>query len=353
MSRTILIMAGGTGGHIFPALAVANELESRGWRIVWLGSHAGMEAKIVPDHGYQVEWIRFGGLRGKGPVRVALLPLNLLIAFWQSAAAIFRVRPDIVLGMGGYISFPGGMMAALFRRPLVVHEQNAVAGLANKVLASVADRLLSGFPGVLARAICTGNPVRKAICAIEVPQTRFADRSGVLRLLVVGGSLGAKPLNETVPAALAIMPAQSRPQVTHQSGRQHLESLRSAYREVGVEAEVVAFIDDMAEAYARADLVVCRAGAITVAELAAAGVASVLVPLPHAVDDHQTANARFLAERDAAILIPQRELTARRLVDVITGLTRQSLCQMAARARELGRPRATAEVADQCVAMAG
>jgi len=353
MTRTILVMAGGTGGHIFPALAVADELKSRGWRVVWLGSHAGMEAKIVPDHGYPVEWVRFGGLRGKGPVRMALLPLNLLIAFWQSAKAIFRVRPDVVLGMGGYISFPGGMMAALFRRPLVVHEQNAVAGLANRVLASVADRLLSGFPGALARAICTGNPVRKAICEIETPQTRFVDRSGVLRLLVVGGSLGAKPLNETVPAALANMPARSRPQVTHQSGRQHLESLRSAYRENGVEAEVVAFIDDMADAYARADLVVCRAGAITVAELAAAGVASILVPLPHAVDDHQTANARFLAEQDAAILMPQRELTARRLAEVISGLTRQSLCQMASKARELGRPQATAEVADHCVAMAG
>lgn len=348
-----MIMAGGTGGHIFPALAVADELKSRGWRIVWLGSLVGMEAKIVPDHGYPVEWIRFGGLRGKGPVRLALLPLNLLIAFWQSAAAIFRIRPDVVLGMGGYISFPGGMMAAFFRRPLVVHEQNAVAGLANRVLASVADRLLSGFPGALARAICTGNPVRKAICEIESPQTRFDDRSGVLRLLVVGGSLGAKPLNEAVPAALATMPVQSRPQVTHQSGRQHLDSLYSAYRENGVEAEVVAFIDDMAEAYARADIVVCRAGAITVAELAAAGVASILVPLPHAVDDHQTANARFLAEQDAAILMPQRELTPRRLAEVIGGLTRQSLRQMATKARELGRPQATTEVADHCVAMAG
>lgn len=348
-----MIMAGGTGGHIFPALAVADELKARGWRVVWLGSHAGMEARIVPDHGYPVEWIRFGGLRGKGPVRMVLLPLNLLIAFWQSAAAIFRARPDVVLGMGGYISFPGGMMAALFRRPLVVHEQNAVAGLANKVLASVADRLLSGFPGAFARAICTGNPVRRVICDIEMPQTRFVDRSGVLRLLVVGGSLGAKPLNEAVPAALATMSAQTRPQVTHQSGRQHLESLRSAYRENGVEAEVVAFIDDMAAAYARADLIVCRAGAITVAELAAAGVASILVPLPHAVDDHQTANARFLAEHDAAILMPQRELTPRRLAELIGGLTRQSLCQMAAKARELGRPHATAEVADHCVAMAG
>jgi UDP-N-acetylglucosamine--N-acetylmuramyl-(pentapeptide) pyrophosphoryl-undecaprenol N-acetylglucosamine transferase len=346
-------MAGGTGGHIFPALAVADELKSRGWRVVWLGSRAGMEARIVPDHGYEMQWLRFGGLRGKGLVRMALLPLNLLIAFWQSAAVIFRIRPDVVLGMGGYVSFPGGMMAALFLRPLVVHEQNAVAGLANKVLALVADRVLTGFPNVLARAVCTGNPVREEICAVEAPDTRFAGRSGTLRLLVVGGSLGARPLNETVPAALAIMAEASRPQVTHQSGRQHLETLTSLYREKDVKADVVAFIDDMADAYRRADLVVCRAGAITVSELAAAGVASILVPLPHAVDDHQTANARFLADSEAAVLIPQRELTPRRLADVITNFTRDSLSRMAGKARALGRSRATRDVADHCVAMAG
>ncbi len=353
MKRTILIMAGGTGGHIFPALAVADELKSRGWRVVWLGSRAGMEARIVPDHGYEMQWLRFGGLRGKGPLRVLLLPLNLLIAFWQSAAVIFRTRPDVVLGMGGYVSFPGGMMAALFLRPLVVHEQNAVAGLANKVLAQVADRVLTGFPDVLARAVCTGNPVRREICAVETPQSRFAGRSGALRLLVVGGSLGARPLNETVPAALSIMPAGSRPRVTHQSGRQHLEALQSLYRNKDVEAEVVAFIDDMAEAYRQADLVLCRAGAITVAELAVAGVASILVPLPHAVDDHQSANARFLANGEAAVLIPQHELTPRRLADVIGGITRDTLSRMADKARALGKARATEEVADHCVALAG
>ncbi len=353
MTRTILIMAGGTGGHIFPALAVADELKSRGWRVIWLGSRAGMEARIVPEHGYEMQWIRFGGLRGKGLVRMVLLPLNLLIAFWQSAVVIFRTRPDVVLGMGGYVSFPGGMMAALFLRPLVVHEQNAVAGLANKVLAMVADRVLTGFPDVLARAVCTGNPVRPEICAVEPPDHRFAGRSGALRLLVVGGSLGARPLNETVPAALAIMPQGSRPRVTHQSGRQHLDALNSAYREKDVEADVVAFIDDMAAAYQQADLVVCRAGAITVAELAAAGVASILVPLPHAVDDHQTANARYLAGAEAALLIPQRELTPRRLADAISGFTRERLSRMADKARALGKARATEEVADHCVALAG
>jgi UDP-N-acetylglucosamine--N-acetylmuramyl-(pentapeptide) pyrophosphoryl-undecaprenol N-acetylglucosamine transferase len=312
-----------------------------------------MEARIVPDHGYEMQWLRFSGLRGKGPVRMALLPLNLLIAFWQSAAVMFRMRPDVVLGMGGYVSFPGGMMAALFLRPLVVHEQNAVAGLANKVLAMLADRVLTGFPDVLTRARCTGNPVRREICAVEAPDIRFAGRAGALRLLVVGGSLGARPLNETVPAALAIVPEGLRPQVTHQSGRQHFETLRSLYREKDVEADVVAFIYDMAEAYRQADLVVCRAGAITVSELAAAGVASILVPLPHAVDDHQTANARFLADGEAAVLIPQRDLTPRCLADMIAGFTRERLSRMASRARALGRARATEEVADHCAAMAG
>ena len=346
-------MAGGTGGHIFPALAVADELKSRGWRVVWFGSRAGMEARIVSEHGYEMQWLRFGGLRGKGPVRMALLPLNLLIAFWQSAAVIFRIRPDVVLGMGGYVSFPGGMMAALFLRPLIVHEQNAVAGLANKVLSMVADRVLTGFPDVLARAICTGNPVRKEICAVESPELRFAGRAGALRVLVIGGSLGARPLNEAVPAALAIMPEDSRPKVTHQSGRQHLETLRNAYRDKNVDADVVAFIDDMANAYRQADLVVCRAGAITVAELAAAGIASILVPLPHAVDDHQTANAKFLADSEAAVLIPQKELTPRSLADTIAGFTRDRLARMAGKARALGKARATEEVADYCVAMAG
>jgi len=352
MNRTILIMAGGTGGHIFPALAVADELKLRGWRVVWLGSKKGMEARIVPDHGYEIEWLRFGGLRGKGLIRMALLPLNLLIAFWQSARVIFRVRPDVVLGMGGYVSFPGGMMAALFLRPLVVHEQNAVAGLANRVLAMVSDRVLEAFPGALSRAVCTGNPVRNSIAEIDDPQTRYAARAGRLRLLVIGGSLGAKALNEAVPAALALMPEEARPEVTHQSGQQHLTALQELYRTAGVDASTVAFIEDMATAFARADIVVCRAGATTVAELAVAGVASLLVPFPHAVDDHQTVNARFLADHDAAMLIQQKDLTPRRLADVIQSLTRESLSQMASRARAIGKVNATRDVADHCVAVA-
>jgi UDP-N-acetylglucosamine--N-acetylmuramyl-(pentapeptide) pyrophosphoryl-undecaprenol N-acetylglucosamine transferase len=353
MSRTILIMAGGTGGHIFPALAVAEELKASGWRVVWLGSKAGMEAQIVPGYGYEIEWIRFGGLRGKGLVPIALLPLNLLIAFWQSARAIFRRRPNVVLGMGGYMAFPGAMMAALFLRPLVVHEQNAVAGLANRVLAEVADKVLVAFPGVLRKSTWTGNPVRSAIAAVPAPEQRFGNRAGPLRLLVIGGSLGAKAINEAVPAALALMPEDARPKVVHQSGRQHLESVLRSYADSRVEARVEAFLEDMAGAYAEADVVICRAGATTVAELAAAGIAAVLIPFPHAVDDHQTANARFLADAGGGVLLPQAELAPRRLAELLRGFTRESLLAMARKARALGKPDAARAVAQVCMAAAG
>jgi UDP-N-acetylglucosamine--N-acetylmuramyl-(pentapeptide) pyrophosphoryl-undecaprenol N-acetylglucosamine transferase len=351
-SRTILIMAGGTGGHVFPALAVAAEMKRAGWRVVWLGSRDGMEASLVPKHGYAMEWIRFSGLRNKGLVRMALLPLNLLIAFWQSARVIFRVRPDVVLGMGGYVSFPGGMMAAFLDRPLVVHEQNSIAGLANRVLAQVADRRLTGFPEVLKKSQWCGNPVRHEIAALPSPEQRFRERSGPLRLLVVGGSLGAQALNEVVPQSLALIDPPLRPAVTHQAGQRHLEALRANYASAGVQAETVAFIDDMAARYAEVDLVICRAGALTVSELAAAGVASVLVPYPHAVDDHQTHNARFLADAGAAVLVQQRELSARRLADLLVGFTREKLAEMGIRARALAKPDAAAVVAAVCAAVA-
>ncbi|HVY05157.1 MAG TPA: undecaprenyldiphospho-muramoylpentapeptide beta-N-acetylglucosaminyltransferase [Burkholderiales bacterium] len=350
--RTILIMAGGTGGHIFPALAVAEELRDDGWTIVWLGSKAGMESKLVPPMGYRIEWVRFSGLRGKGLLRAVLLPLNLLVAFWQSASAIFRVRPDVILGMGGYISFPGGMMAALLSRPLVLHEQNSIAGLANKVLARIADTVLVAFPGALRKAEWTGNPIRRDITHVPGPDQRFKDRSGNLRLLVVGGSLGAQALNETVPRALALIPESQRPEVTHQAGEKHLAQLEGEYRRAGVRATTLAFIGDMATAYANADMVICRAGALTVSELAAVGVASVLVPFPFAVDDHQTTNARYLSDRDAAILIPQAELTPQRLADLVLGFTRGKLLEMANRARALGKPEAARIVADRCMAAA-
>jgi len=342
-----MIMAGGTGGHVFPGLAVADYLREAGWRVIWLGAKTGMEAALVPKRGYDMAWVSFSGLRGKGPLAFFLLPAKLLLASWQSARAIFAHRPDVVLGMGGYISFPGGMMAALFGKPLVVHEQNAIPGLANKVLAGVADRVLCAFPGALKGATLTGNPVRPGIAAIAAPESRYAGRSGPLRVLVVGGSLGAKVFNDVVPRALALL-GGPRPLVTHQSGAQHAESLRQAYSSAGVQARTQAFIDDMAAAYAEADLVVCRAGATTVAEIAAAGVASVLVPYPHAVDDHQTANAHFLTDAGAAVLLPQSELSAERLAELLGGFDRVRLRDMARRARSLARPDATSAVAMAC-----
>lgn len=348
---TILIMAGGTGGHIYPGIAVAEVLRARGWRIVWLGNPEGMEARIVPERGYETQWIRFGALRGKDIVRKLLLPLNLLSGFWQALGVLRKVKPDVVLGMGGYISFPAGMMAVLTGRPLVLHEQNSVAGLANKVLAAVADRVLTGFPNVLGKASWVGNPVRAEIAAIAPPEERLANREGRLRVLVVGGSLGAAALNTIVPQALARIAEAERPVVTHQAGRKQFDGLKQSYAGAGVEGELVDFIEDMDARYAAADLVICRAGATTVAELAAAGVASLLVPFPHAVDDHQTANARFLAERGAAMLLPQRELEPGSLAGILRGLDRDRLRDMAMRARALAKADAAEVVADACAAL--
>src|SRR5260221_8046565 len=288
MARTIMIMAGGTGGHVFPGLGVADDLREAGWRVVWLGAKTGMEATLVPERSYDMAWVSFSGLRGKGPWAFFLLPAKLLLAFWQSARAIFAHRPDVVLGMGGYISFPGGMMAALFGKPLVVHEQNAIPGLANKVLAGVADRVLCAFPGALKGATLTGNPVRPEIAAIAAPEQRYAERSGPLRILVIGGSLGAKALNDIVPRALSHLPGGGRPIVTHQSGAQHVESLRQAYSAAGVPAATAALIDDMAAAHAQAGPPVCRAGATTGAENAGAGGASIPPSLSPPRGGHHT-----------------------------------------------------------------
>jgi UDP-N-acetylglucosamine--N-acetylmuramyl-(pentapeptide) pyrophosphoryl-undecaprenol N-acetylglucosamine transferase len=347
-----MIMAGGTGGHVFPGLAVADRLRDAGWTIIWLGSRAGMESTLVPRRGYQMAWVDFSGLRGKGALAFALLPARLLRALWQSARAIFAHRPDVVLGLGGYQSFPGGLMAVVLRKPLAIHEQNSVAGLANRVLAAAADRVLAGFPGALPKARVVGNPVRADIAALPSPEIRFAARQGPLRLLVVGGSLGAKALNEAVPAALARIDPARRPRVLHQSGAQHSAALAESYRAAGVSAEAVPFIEDMASAYADADLVICRSGALTVAELAAAGAASVLVPFPHAVDDHQTANARYLSDAGAAILLPQTGLSAERLAALLGELTRERLLDMAMRARARSLPDATAQVAAACAELA-
>jgi UDP-N-acetylglucosamine--N-acetylmuramyl-(pentapeptide) pyrophosphoryl-undecaprenol N-acetylglucosamine transferase len=349
-SPTILIMAGGTGGHIFPGLAVAERMRQAGWEVLWMGAKGGMEERLVPPHGHRTAWIRARAARGKGVLQKLLLPANLLFSFYESARHILRAKPDVVLGLGGYVAFPGGMMASLLNRPLALHEQNAIAGLANRVLAGVSDKVMVAFPGALKNGEWTGNPVRAEIAAVPEPHARFAGRTGPLRLLVVGGSLGAQVLNETVPRALALLGQEVR--VVHQAGEKHLEALKRHYAQAGVSGELVAFIDDMAARYAEADLVICRAGAVTVAELSAAGVASVLVPFPHAVDDHQTANARFLADQGAAVLLPQRELSAEGLATLIKGMDRDRLLDMATKARSLGKPEAARVVAERCMELA-
>jgi len=348
--KTILIMAGGTGGHIFPGLAVAHEMRAAGWEVVWMGARGGMEERLVPPRGYRTAWIRAKAARGKGLLQKLLLPANLLYSFWESARLIRSLKPNVVLGLGGYVAFPGGMMASLLNRPLALHEQNAVPGLANRVLSTVSDKVMVAFPQALGSAEWTGNPVRDEIAALAQPEDRFRGRTGRLRILVVGGSLGAQALNEAVPKALALLPTPVS--VVHQSGEKHLEVLRKNYAGAAVEGELVAFIDDMARRYAEADLVICRAGAVTVAELSAGGMASILVPFPHAVDDHQSANARFLAEKGAAILLPQREMTAEKLAALIGSLDRTKLLEMAKKARALGKPDAAALVARRCMEIA-
>ncbi len=347
-----LVMAGGTGGHIFPGLAVAEALRERGWRVHWLGAPGSMESRLVPPRGFTLETIDFGGVRGKGLLTIALLPLRLLRAFWQSLQVVRKVRPDVVLGLGGYISFPGGMMGVLAGKPLVLHEQNSVAGMANKVLAGVADRVFTAFPNVFKKAEWIGNPLRAAFLKQPEPAARFAGRSGPLRLLVVGGSLGAKALNDTVPQALALLPEAERPQVTHQSGEKQIDALRASYAAAGVQAELTPFIDDTAQAFADADLIVCRAGASTVTEIAAVGAAALFVPFPAAVDDHQTTNARFLVDADAAWLVPQPQFTPQSLAQTLQTVQRAQLMAMASKARQMQKTEAVAAVVSACEQLA-
>ncbi len=351
-ARCVLVMAGGTGGHIFPGLAVAEALRAEGWRVHWLGAPDSMEARLVPPRGFAFEPVDFGGVRGKGLLTLAWLPVRLLRAFWQAWRVVRRVRPDVVVGLGGYITFPGGMMAVLAGRPLVLHEQNSVAGLANRVLAQVADRVFCAFPGALPGGQWIGNPLRAAFLQQDPPARRFAGRQGPLRLLVVGGSLGAQALNETVPRALALLAPSQRPMVWHQSGERHLDALRAAYAQAGVEAQCVAFIDDTARAFADADVIIARAGASTVTEIAAVGAAALFVPFPHAVDDHQTANARFLSDDGAAWLRSQSELTPEWLADWLRGLTRQDLAQRAERAWAHRQTGAVDAMVRACTALA-
>jgi len=346
---TLMIMAGGTGGHIMPGLAVAEMMRADGWRVVWLGHPERMEGQLVPRNGIELLPLRFAGLRGKGLVALLKLPFLLVRACCQALGHLRRERPDVVLGMGGYVAVPGGLMAIVSRTPLVVHEQNAVAGSANRLLARGARAVAAGFPAVLGpRTQFAGNPVRDSVLALAAPAQRYAGRQGPLRLLVVGGSLGAHALNVAVPEALALMPADSRPQVVHQAGAQHIEALQQRYAQLGVEADCRAFIEDMAAAYAEADLVVCRAGAMTVAEVAAAGVAALFVPLPHAIDDHQTVNARYLSDAQAGWQVAQKELTPQWLATWLAARTRTELQSVAERARERARPDATAAIANIC-----
>ena len=346
--KTALIMAGGTGGHIFPGLAVAEELRARGWRVHWLGAPGSMESRIVPQHGFPLELIDFSGVRGKGLATLALLPLRLLRAFWQALQVVRRVQPDVVVGLGGYITFPGGMMGVLCGKPLVLHEQNSVAGMANKVLAGVADRVFTAFPDVLKKAQWVGNPLRSAFTRQAAPSERFVGRTGPLRLLVVGGSLGAQALNDIVPRALALIPAENRPVVTHQSGATQIDTLRANYQAAGVQAELTPFIDDTASAFAAADIIVCRAGASTVTEIAAVGAAAIFVPFPFAVDDHQTTNARFLVSAGGGWLVQQSDLTPEGLAKMLLNSERTALVDIAEKAKNMQKINATREVVAAC-----
>ncbi|MEY2677925.1 MAG: hypothetical protein RLZ00_617 [Pseudomonadota bacterium] len=352
-TRTALIMAGGTGGHIFPGLALAEQLRIHGWNVHWLGApEPSMESQLVPPHGFAYETVQFGGVRGKGVKTLALLPFKLLRAFWQSWCVVRRVKPDVVVGLGGYITFPAGMMAVLAGKPLVLHEQNSVAGMANKVLSRVADRVFSAFPNVLPKAEWVGNPMREGFVNQPEPAQRFADRTGPLRVLVVGGSLGAQALNTVVPQALAKIPHDQRPIVTHQSGAKQIDALRAAYEEARVQAELTPFIQDTAQAFAEADVVIARAGASTVTELAAVGAAAIYVPFPHAVDDHQTTNARFVVDAGGGWLMPQNELKAQDLADRLQFMTRRTLLACAEKAYAMRQVDAVDQVVAACEQLA-
>ena len=355
--KCALIMAGGTGGHIFPGLAVAEALRDKGWRVHWLGGkgsagNPSMESQLVPPRGFAFETIDFSGVRGKGLVTLAFLPVRLLKAFWQSLQLIRQVKPDVVVGLGGYIAFPAGLMSVLVGKPLVLHEQNSVAGMVNKVLAIVARRVFTAFPNVLKNAEWIGNPMRAAFTLQPDPAVRFAGRSGPLRLLVVGGSLGARGLNTVVPQALALIPLADRPTVLHQSGAKQIDELRANYSAAGVEAQLTPFIDDTASAFADADLIICRAGASTVTEIAAVGAAALFVPFPAAVDDHQTVNARFLVDQGGGWMEQQRDLTPEKLATMLQKTERSVLVKRALQAKTMQKTEATARMVAACEELA-
>ena len=352
-----LIMAGGTGGHVYPALALARELRTRSWQVVWLGTRRGLEARVVPAENIPIEWLSVGGLRGKGPLTWLAAPLRLCRSLIEALAVMRRHRPTVVVGLGGFVSGPGGVAAWLTRRPLLIHEQNAIAGFTNRCLARLARDVYAAFPDAFGSGVVThviGNPVRSEIAALPPPAERFALRSGAIRILVVGGSLGAARLNTVLPYALARLAGRIAVEVRHQSGDRWLEAARRAYAEAGVSAQVEPYLEDMADSYAWADLVICRAGALTISELACAGVGAILVPFPGAVDDHQTHNARLLVAEGAALLIADRDLTAERLAAELMRLCagRGKLIAMAERARLLARTGAAGELAAACAQFA-
>lgn len=341
MTKRLMIMAAGTGGHIFPGLAIAQTMRARGWEVTWLGTSHGMEQDLVPKQGVALDAIHFSGMRGKGLGHTVSGAFKMVKAFADCFGYIGRRKPDVVLGMGGYVTVPGGMMAKLRGVPLVLVNADAALLLSNKTLAPVAARVCFGFPAdfgsAAAKATVTGNPVRREILDLPAPAQRFASRAGPLRILVVGGSLGAKALNDALPAALALLPEGERPLVTHQSGKKNIDALRAAYAQAAVQANVVDFIDDMAGAYAQADVVICRAGAITVSELTAAGVASVLVPLVASTTSHQRDNAQWMARQQASVHLPQTELSAQKVAELLRGLTRAECERMAVAAHAAGK----------------
>jgi UDP-N-acetylglucosamine--N-acetylmuramyl-(pentapeptide) pyrophosphoryl-undecaprenol N-acetylglucosamine transferase len=346
---TALVMAGGTGGHIFPGLAIAEVLRGQGWQVHWMGAPPpSMESQLIPPEGFAFEAVQFGGVRGKGVFTLLMLPLKLIKAFIQSLQLIRRVQPDVLVGLGGYITFPGGLIGVVSGRALILHEQNAVAGMANKWLAKISHRVFSSFPNALPKAEWVGNPMRAEFINQVEPAQRFAGRFGPLRVVVMGGSLGAQAINAVVPQALALIPLQDRPSVLHQGGEKHLKDLTLAYAQAGVEAELTAFIDNPAQAMAQADLVICRSGASTVSEISAVGVAALLVPFPFAVDDHQTINAKFLSEHGAAWLAPQHTLAPQMLAHRLQTLSRDKLLEIATKAYELRKTNAAEKVAQAC-----
>lgn len=353
-AKRFLMMAGGTGGHVFPALATARMLQSKGHEVFWLGSAGGMEERLIADTDIPLSVIQVSGLRGKGKLTLLMAPFRLMRALGQAFTEMRRIRPQCVVGMGGFVTGPGGVAAWLTKTPLVIHEQNAIAGMTNRLLVRFAHTVLEAFPGSFGQNVitrCTGNPVRQDLAVLASPEDRLVGRSGAMRVLVVGGSLGAQIFNQTLPEALALMSADERPVVRHQCGEKNLDAAQAAYENHQVEASVEPFIKDMAEAYEWADVVVCRSGALTVSELCVAGVGAVLVPFPHAVDDHQTENARQMVKAGGAILIPQPRLTAETLAQTLSGLAqdRNQILEMATAAKSLARPDATERVVNYCL----